>query len=910
VISNGQDYANDLVTLTMPLSVADDDAVMPFYYDQAGNQLEPITMVERTASTATLSTRHFTRDLMALPGNSAAVSALRSAMASGFGSVKVVWVKTSKQKLVGTFDSGFRPGVDNWEFENRGSYASPLGECEGMSITSMYYYYFQKLGGKPPLYHQYDLTLPNVLDNVQGIRFAGAVQLDYEDRFHAGLQQLKSLQQQAKAKGTKAEDLTSIWILMTLKLTGQPVLLTLDGAVGAHAVVAYGAQSTGTQTTVRFADPNFPTVGRTMTFTSGALTPIELSTKVGASGGTFTEAYALSVTSEVPLSKISSRFSEFTQQKAGLGRYPTQSRVEYFDILTDTWKTLSTTLRTSDPTLRLRHVCTDCTVKEVGSEPDVQSLKIWDAAGTKELGSGSSFDNVAGTTSYYARLEALSPSAPTERGFVDAIPFTVIHAPFTVRGSTTEVFLGDTETFTASAGTLATAGSTYTWSVDDGSTPVVTTVPTYTHTHTKVGTIDVNVRLKDAAGVLIARATTISSVNLRFTLSPNPAYVSPGRPMAFTVTATNGIPPTITGQLHYTWIFGGVDDEDDVFLRTTVPTATHTFATPGEHNVRVIVSMDVPSGSSVIIGSTDQPVHVVNTSLAPRDIRVPEDSQVVFLVRHQRTHPANAHYKWTFSEGGTSDVYRLQGDTTVAYTFSRPGAFKVLVEVTDTAGAVVGKDSTTATVDARLSAWKFTSMTVTSLVVDPKDGRLATQEICHICFVTDSLKIMRIASGAMEGGFIHLPRDTTLSGQYAPRGIVLLEGSNITRARLTTHFDWVFAGLSSIPPNPGRIIGTPWHYLRTPPRLPPTDPAYPEIYAETGDHQSGTITGTTYVTNPNSAHGWTPNLRQANVTFTGELATGTFTTIFKRYEAGPNNSGPVEFMRYQTTVTFIAQRVR
>ena len=144
-------------------------------------------------------------------------------------------------------------------------------------------------------------------------------------------------------------------------------------------------------------------------------------------------------------------------------------------------------------------------MKEVGAEPNVQTLKIWDAAGTKALGDGFSFDNVAGTKSYYARLEALSPSAPTERGLVDAIPFTVIHAPFTVRGSGTEIFLNDNETFTASAGTLATAGSTYTWSVDDGSTPVVTTVPTYTHKHTKVGTVELNVRLKDAAGVLVAR---------------------------------------------------------------------------------------------------------------------------------------------------------------------------------------------------------------------------------------------------------------------------------------------------------------------------------------------------------------------------------------------------------------------
>jgi len=55
---------------------------------------------------------------------------------------------------------------------------------------------------------------------------------------------------------------------------------------------------------------------------------------------------------------------------------------------------------------------------------------------------------------------------------------------------------------------------------------------------------------------------------------------------------------------------------------------------------------------------------------------------------------------------------------------------------------------------------------------------------------------------------------------------------------------------------------------------------------------------------------WTSNIHQASVTFTGDVAAGTFTTIFRRYEAGPNNSGPVEFMRYQTTMTFTALRVR
>jgi len=37
-------------------------------------------------------------------------------------------------------DSGFRPGIDDWEFTNYGSYITPDGECEGQSLTALWYY--------------------------------------------------------------------------------------------------------------------------------------------------------------------------------------------------------------------------------------------------------------------------------------------------------------------------------------------------------------------------------------------------------------------------------------------------------------------------------------------------------------------------------------------------------------------------------------------------------------------------------------------------------------------------------------------------------------------------------------------------------------------------------------------------
>ena len=59
--------------------------------------------------------------------------------------------------LPATVDSGFRPGVDDWQFTNYGSYVAPTGHCEGQSVSAIWYYVNQRLGGgASPLYGLYD----------------------------------------------------------------------------------------------------------------------------------------------------------------------------------------------------------------------------------------------------------------------------------------------------------------------------------------------------------------------------------------------------------------------------------------------------------------------------------------------------------------------------------------------------------------------------------------------------------------------------------------------------------------------------------------------------------------------------------------------------------------------------------
>jgi hypothetical protein len=144
VITNQQGYADSLMTLTVPMHVPDSMALAPFYYDITSGALEPIPIVNRADSSATLVTRHFNGGLMAVPSNNAA--GLRTGASPGFGTFRVMWVQIPVSQLMGTWSSGFTPGVDDWEFPNYGDWLGPKGNCFGMTATAMYYYYYHRSG--------------------------------------------------------------------------------------------------------------------------------------------------------------------------------------------------------------------------------------------------------------------------------------------------------------------------------------------------------------------------------------------------------------------------------------------------------------------------------------------------------------------------------------------------------------------------------------------------------------------------------------------------------------------------------------------------------------------------------------------------------------------------------------------
>jgi hypothetical protein len=441
VITNSQGYATTPITLTMPMTVPPGTFVAPYYYDPVTKQLEGIPLVDLTATSATLAAQQFSNDFLATRGPTASAvraGALRANATAAFGNVIVVWVKAPESDLKGTFGTDFKPGRDDWEFVNYGDYVSPGGDCEGMSLTAMYYQFFVRDPKQTSygLYHQYDSSLPNTWDNVQGIRFAGSVQGDITDRFDKGTTGLKAIMNKSTQAGTRVDNLTASWLMLTFKLTGNPVLMAIYGPTVAHSVVAYGGTSSGSTVTVKFADPNAPGTERTMTFEGGKLTPLPFSNNAASSADDITSAYALGVTAELPLKEIDGRYAEFKAKTAGKDRYPASYSWVYFNETAVRWDVIpagaQATIRTSDKQFRAGLLCTNCPAKDPTVTPDgLMLVRVYDENGVTLLGTTDSpvtltrgeygFSLVAVPRSPYA-----SPAKP---GFVDYRPLTVIYTP-------------------------------------------------------------------------------------------------------------------------------------------------------------------------------------------------------------------------------------------------------------------------------------------------------------------------------------------------------------------------------------------------------------------------------------------------------------------------------------------------
>lgn len=301
-VDNGGEFAADAMTVQVPIQISSDEFAMAFYYDEKTGELEGIPLLELTTEKATLLTSHF----------------------SDFVITKIPFSELADTNV----DTGFAPGVDDWQFVNKGSYIARGGHCAGQSLTAMWYYYEQYLGGgERRLYGRYDNnnygygTIDFQEDDSWGYRWASVVQREQWDKGRAVY----------ALWGLTSDSLTWYSFAYAMKLTGEPQYVSIGRYVEedgkqerqGHALIAYKIE--GNRLWV--ADPNYPGKADSyISFKDGAFQPYasgQNAIDIAANGvRAYPEIYYLAKTALINWDKIGAEYDKLLEGKSGEGYFP------------------------------------------------------------------------------------------------------------------------------------------------------------------------------------------------------------------------------------------------------------------------------------------------------------------------------------------------------------------------------------------------------------------------------------------------------------------------------------------------------------------------------------------------------------------------------------------------------------
>ena len=298
IVENGGQYSEELMTVRIPVDIPADYFAMAFYYDDEAGTLEGIpSSVE--GDSITIVTRHFSCFLVSIIRNTVLDDLLKDGI-----------------------DSGFRPGGDDWQFTNRGSYIVPNGHCAGQSVSAMWYYCEKPDGNDAFLWNLYDNNgndpaTPDLWqDDSYGYRFASTAQLDIRwGKFEVDFQ--RALRGQDDEAHFKA-------FAYAIMLTGEPQYVGISSSAGGgHAMIVYRVDGKG----MAIADPNYPgDTGRRIEYKDGAFTPYNSGAnadEIAAGNGRAYESIGyMAKTAMIDWSLLSSRWEEFEDGTIGNDRFP------------------------------------------------------------------------------------------------------------------------------------------------------------------------------------------------------------------------------------------------------------------------------------------------------------------------------------------------------------------------------------------------------------------------------------------------------------------------------------------------------------------------------------------------------------------------------------------------------------
>lgn len=249
-IENEGGYSDEPMLVRIPYTPDPGKFTMAVMYDPVTGQLEGFPPVSYEGNFITIATRHF--DL---------TSVINTSLPRTGKYVEIILTSMDTQYLHSLeLNTGFVPGVDDWEYTNFGTMENPGGICAGMSTTAMWYYDFRKKQ-EGQLYGKFDAVTEVDpfgrdafwFDNTQGILFASRVQSLYITNLNTPSGQSSFYEHFVPIVANPLAQFRSFAYMMVL--TGQPQYISVHNQSGSHALVVYGIS----QGKLKVSDPNWPT---------------------------------------------------------------------------------------------------------------------------------------------------------------------------------------------------------------------------------------------------------------------------------------------------------------------------------------------------------------------------------------------------------------------------------------------------------------------------------------------------------------------------------------------------------------------------------------------------------------------------------------------------------------------------
>ena len=322
-ISSNGGYIDGLFEVAIPIKLEIGSFPLIFIYDDVNKKLEPLPVQKYDANSVTFTTRHFaTSNLMA---ERAKKNTPLLQSDEGYSLILVSSLQESIINQTPIISSGFKPGVDDWEFPNRGSYIAPGGHCAGQNMAAMWYYFEKKLKGEPGLFNLMN-TVNNIWqENNRGYRFCSVLQedLSWRGRFIDFFDKYID-------KNQDLDKLKFYMIAGAMLVTGEPQgigVYVQEGTrpngtpkYGGHDLICYQLEPSSGK--LYISDPNYPGKGQVINFKNNKFEPYQASYKAGNPPTSFPFITYYAKTAYIEWDKIKDRWKEIENYKIGNDKFP------------------------------------------------------------------------------------------------------------------------------------------------------------------------------------------------------------------------------------------------------------------------------------------------------------------------------------------------------------------------------------------------------------------------------------------------------------------------------------------------------------------------------------------------------------------------------------------------------------